>query len=41
MFPAEFKLTQAHGLWRALGGIVSVIWGVLHRGANWLERTDN
>jgi len=33
MFPAEFKLTEAHGrLWRALGGIVSVIWGVLHRG---------
>ena len=30
MLAAAFKLTQAHGrLWLALGGIVSVIWGVL------------
>jgi uncharacterized membrane protein HdeD (DUF308 family) len=30
MLAAAFKLTQTHGrLWLALGGIVSVIWGVL------------
>ena len=30
MLAAAFKLNQAHGrLWLALGGIVSVIWGVL------------